>query len=414
MYSWVADKNAGIDITASRFDADDNDIAAGLENCVTLDGQTVPIHSLPMGGFTHTNVGNATARTNYAAAGQVVDGSLIWGGTSTGTANAQAIAITPAVTALVAGQTFGFVAGFSNTSTATLAVNATAATAIRKPGSTGPVALVGGEIIVGNTYRVTYDGTYFVLESNLPSAAVLRSYLAGLTLSTAGGSGTFGIAIGQASDSTNVSLMALPSAFTKTTSNWALGTAAGGLDTGAIAGTTWYHVFLIQRPDTGVVDVLFSLSPTAPTMPANYTLFRRIGSMRTDGSSHWLLFYQHGDNFYWNTPIADVSNDTTISNVLKGYTLTVPTGIILVALTVFEFSNSATVTSAALLNADNGGGNNSNYGGIVTQVSAQYAGAPFAVTTNTSATVLAIANQAANNSAYVYTNGWIDRRGRDA
>jgi hypothetical protein len=59
-----------------------------------------------------------------------------------------------------------------------------------------------------------------------------------------------------------------------------LGTAAGALDTGAIANSTWYHVWLIERVDTGVVDVLFSLSATAPTMPANYTRKRRIGSMK--------------------------------------------------------------------------------------------------------------------------------------
>lgn len=107
----------------------------------------------------------------------------------------------------------------------------------------------------------------------------LRSYLAGLTLSTAGSSATFGIAAGVATNSTNADMMALAFAYTKTASAWALGTAAGSLDTGTIA-NAWYHVFLIKGPDTGVVDVLTSLSVTSPTLPANYTLFRRIGSMR--------------------------------------------------------------------------------------------------------------------------------------
>jgi hypothetical protein len=164
LYNWVNDDNAGIKITASRMDADTNDIVAGLENCQTLDGQTVPTHSLPMGGFTHTNVGNATSRTNYLSAGQVVDSSLQWGGTSGGSANAQTIAITPAVTTLVAGQAFGFVAGFSNSGATTLTVNSTAATAVRRASATGPVALTGTELITGNLYRVSFDGTYLILQ----------------------------------------------------------------------------------------------------------------------------------------------------------------------------------------------------------------------------------------------------------
>lgn len=178
LYSWVADKNAGINITASRMDGDTDDIVTGLENTVTLDGQTIPTHSLPMGGFTHTNVGNATARTNYPAAGQVQDSTLVWGGTSGGSANAQTISVTPAVTALVAGQAFRFLAGFTNTGAATLTLNATAATAIRKPGTGGPAALSGNEIISGNTYDVVYDGTYFILVNQAkvsPTTQVLTS-----------------------------------------------------------------------------------------------------------------------------------------------------------------------------------------------------------------------------------------------
>lgn len=169
LYSWVADKNAGIDINSSRMDADTNDIVTGLDNTVTLDGQTVPTHSLPMGGFNHTNVGNATGLTQYIAAGQVQNSSLVWGGTSGGSANAQTIALTPVMTAIATGVAIRFTAGFSNSSAATLTVNATAATAIRKKGLAGPVALSGGEILVGNIYEVVYDGTYYELQSQMKS-----------------------------------------------------------------------------------------------------------------------------------------------------------------------------------------------------------------------------------------------------
>jgi hypothetical protein len=63
-------------------------------------------------------------------------------------------------------------------------------------------------------------------------AFVLRSYLAGLQLSTTGSSATFAVAAGMAADSTNAATIVLASSLTKTTSAWAPGTSNGALDTG--------------------------------------------------------------------------------------------------------------------------------------------------------------------------------------
>jgi hypothetical protein len=156
-----------------------------------------------------------------------------------------------------------------------------------------------------------------------------RDYLAGLNFTVAGGTGTFGVSAGSAADSTNASTMNLPSAFTKTTSTWALGTGAGGLDTGVIASGTWYHPYLIQRPDTGLVDVLFSLSATTPTLPANYTLFRHLGvPLKTDGSAHWIAIIHNGDNVRWVTPVADFVAQAPGVTTRVARTLTVPTGLV--------------------------------------------------------------------------------------
>jgi hypothetical protein len=86
----------------------------------------------------------------------------------------------------------------------------------------------------------------------------LRGYLSGLVLSTAGASTTFSVATGVAVDDVQKDFMNLSTAISKTTSAWAVGSGNGGIDTGAVAINTWYHVYLIKRPDTGVVDVLFS------------------------------------------------------------------------------------------------------------------------------------------------------------
>ncbi len=155
-----------------------------------------------------------------------------------------------------------------------------------------------------------------------------QGILFGLTLSTAGSSATFGVAAGYAVDSAATDFMKLTSAYTKTTSAWAVGTATGSLDTGTIAINTWYHVWLIKRPDTGVVDILISTSATAPTMPTNYTLKRRIGAMKTNASSQWYSFLQTGDEFAWNINAPESSFPASLNNTTSIQTLLwVPPGV---------------------------------------------------------------------------------------
>lgn len=90
--------------------------------------------------------------------------------TAGGTANAITLTYTNAtVAALVRGQTYAFIASATNTGATTLKVDSLAATAIRY----GNAALMGGEIIAGQTYVVMYDGTAYQLISP-PSNAGLR------------------------------------------------------------------------------------------------------------------------------------------------------------------------------------------------------------------------------------------------
>lgn len=85
-----------------------------------------------------------------------------------------------------------------------------------------------------------------------------------------------------------------------------------GLDTGTVAASTPYFVFVISDPlnrPQYAVSLLLSLSSTAPLMPQGYAVFRRIGAIRTDGSSHILLQYQRADNgntryMQYDAPIA--------------------------------------------------------------------------------------------------------------
>jgi hypothetical protein len=63
---------------------------------------------------------------------------------------------------------------------------------------------------------------------------------------------------------------------------------ANGLDTGSEATSTWYALHVIDGPNVAVASLL-SLSATAPTLPAGYTVFRRVGWVRNSGGGDLLI-----------------------------------------------------------------------------------------------------------------------------
>lgn len=134
-----------------------SDIGAALTQSLASDGQTVPSANLPMATFRHTNVGNAAARNDYAAAGQVQDSSLQWLTSVSGT-NTITASVTPSPTAYTAGQTFRFTSAGANTGAVTLNINGLGAKAVTKD---GVAALSAGEIRSGAVVEVVYDGTQF-------------------------------------------------------------------------------------------------------------------------------------------------------------------------------------------------------------------------------------------------------------
>jgi hypothetical protein len=153
LYSWVTDNNNGLDIRADRMDQDSNDIASGLSNCMTRDGQQTPTANLKMAGFRFTGLGAGVAAADSAQLGQVQAEGYQYA-VATGTANAIAIAMTPTTTALNDGEIYRFRAAASNTGATTLAVDAnTAAAMVLASGA----ALQGGEIQSNNTYEVVYS-----------------------------------------------------------------------------------------------------------------------------------------------------------------------------------------------------------------------------------------------------------------
>lgn len=92
-------------------------------------------------------------------------GSTIFYGAGSGTANAQIVAsTTPTGFALTAGFSVYWIPSVANTGAMTLVVNGTTATAVKFLSESGLVALIGGEVILGQLAKATYDGTQFVLD----------------------------------------------------------------------------------------------------------------------------------------------------------------------------------------------------------------------------------------------------------
>lgn len=214
-----------------------------------------------------------------------------------------------------------------------------------------------------------------------------QNYIGGLVVSNDIGTPNtvIDVAAGVACSDDATVLLKLPT-FTKNCSAaWAVGSGNGALDAGNLTAATWYHVYVIARTDTGVVDVLISEAPpsltqaltsisnaapavcsapsahglqsgqpvkftttgglpaglavgtqyfvltagltatafevaltvggaaintssagsgthsvvTAPILPANYSVKRRVGSFKTDGATHILPFTQTFDVVVW-------------------------------------------------------------------------------------------------------------------
>jgi hypothetical protein len=273
-------------------------------------------------------------------------------------------------------------------------------------------------LAAGDTVYYFYDGTtVYGFISKADGTAInrmMRGYIAGLTMSTAGASATMTIAVGEAADSVNAALMSLAASINKTTSAWAVGSGNGGLDTGVIANNTGYHFYLIRRTDTGVIDVIFSTSAASPTLPANYTQYRRIGWGKTNGSGQWTKFVQVGNHFQWDNPVLDI--DAVIGATGANSTVSVPSGVkVILKCNIYGIDGTAgapgvyisdpdiadmapSLTAAPLVQMTSNGStsqSNANYAECFTNTSAQ------------------IRRRARNSTATIRlaTLGWVDFRG---
>ncbi|MCW1908629.1 MAG: hypothetical protein KIH63_004780 [Candidatus Saccharibacteria bacterium] len=237
------------------------------------------------------------------------------------------------------------------------------------------------------------------------------SYLNGLQM-TWTDTDTLTIAQGQCRNSTNVNdiVLARPplNNGTAVTTGFTISTAvvgAGGLDVGTMANNTHYAVYVISSsenswinlppseqqslavppfttpsPTSAVVqgayyvqaNVVISTSFTAPTLPAGFDQFRRIGAVLTDGSANFLPFDQRGNGVdrtvIYRTSIAtDITAGTSTAFAAVSVAASIPvasgTGIFAIAFTPtgaddqldLRCGDSATDAAQATLSGDAAG-----------------------------------------------------------
>lgn len=212
------------------------------------------------------------------------------------------------------------------------------------------------------------------------------------------------IAAGQVASDDNTTMMIL-SAFKKTLGSWQAGTGNGALDAGVLSPSTWYNVFVIENTTGSVVDILMSVSATAPTLPSGYTKKRRIGSIATNASSNINAFVQNGDQFLWPTPFFDIPG-TSVSNGL--YALSTPFGVIVNALLYGETTGNgpAIIINSPSQNAETP----STYNCTALALSGEN-NYSVSIRTNLSSQIR-IGVSAGTNILYLRTSGWIDTRGK--
>lgn len=247
-----------------------------------------------------------------------------------------------------------------------------------------------------------------------------RGYLAGLALTYQSGT-SFDVAAGQCRDSTNAANITLSSARTGCTltasTAWASGNSANKLNNQTIPSAGTLHVFAMRKDSDGTGDIIIDASLT-PTLPSGYTYYRRIASLRTS-SSAWIRWFQYGDQFNYNSPQNDSAGFASLSTTAANYTITVPSGIKVLALIHAWASTASNTTGVRVFDPaladvaiDPSSNGLSSVGATVVGGTIVRIVGSLQVMTNTSAQVRAVSASAVDG-ADLRTFGWIDRRGRD-
>jgi hypothetical protein len=267
-------------------------------------------------------------------------------------------------------------------------------------GANGRVAMARSAAAAGIEYVAPFNGQLYGL---------------GTSNNASDATNDIDIAAGGCMDSTGAEWIQIAATTKQLDVQWAAdngATPSGMLDSGAVANNT-YHLYAIKNPTTGATGVLASLSVSAPTLPASYTLFRRIFSIvRTGGAIK--PYKQNGDNVRWVTPVADYSGTPGVTTRVAR-TITVPTGLIVFPHLLTSLTSGAGGTASLLTSLDET--DTAIVQGLLhSQVPGAATNGPATTVdnlhTSTSAQIGTKINQT-DAVLYVSTFGYTDRRGQD-
>lgn len=354
-YNWVIDKANGINITASRMDADTDDIANGLSQCINKDGQTTLTANIPFNNYKITGLSNGAERNDSINVGQVQDNQFLYLGTTSGSADAYTLSPAPTITAYATTQRFIVKIHATNTTTTPYLqisgiANPTTTAVIKKLNASKseiPVAI--GDLVANSILTFQRNSTntaWIVLELSNPATTTNQGivYLnnpvtvannattPNTDLDFTAGNFAFSDGSGQA----------ISTAITKrlqSSGSWSAGAGGNLLTTGARLNSSTYHLYAIYNPTTLAVDymALLGVAGTAPdptaSLPSGYTKFKRIASILTDGSGNIRAFTQRGFSFELTTPVvnldATASNGTTLQSIQTPAGIAVKAGVTL-------------------------------------------------------------------------------------
>lgn len=285
--------------------------------------------------------------------------------------------------------------------------------------------LVGPSIVADLSVTTAKLAAGAVTEEKVTSVPFPRGHIGGLQ--TSNGTDTahdIDITVGGARDAADSGNLILTSALTKQIdASWAVGTNAGGMATAvSLSPSTWYHLFLVDL-DAGGTDAGFDTSITAANLLATTgvgTVYRRIASVLTDGSSNIILYTQAGDEFLWGVPVSDY-NQANPGTAAVTHTLTTPAGAqtwAMVSLSIDDASPD-TATGYALVTspdqtdtAPSSTLHDLSYPGSAGEFNASIKTGR-GVRTNTSSQIRTrLSKSDASITQAITTHGWIDPLGR--
>lgn len=438
VYNWVTDKANGIKIVASRMDGEFDNIANGLSNCITKDGQTIITANIPLANYKLSGLGSGSARTDSINLGQVQDGTYTYLGTTGGSADAYTLTPSPSITAYATTQRFWAKINATNLTTTpylqiSALANPTTTAVIKKLSATKTeIAVEVSDLLINGLYefqRNSANDAWILLN---PEKSTIRATTSTLGVSYLNNP----ITVSNNASTPNTDLdftagvmtfsdgsgQAISTAMTKrlqSSGSWSAGNNGNLLLSGARANSSTYHLFALYKTD-GTVDygALLGVAGTTPdptsVLPSGYTKYERRCSILTDASGNIRAFYQIGRKFKLKGSKIENRAMSAPPTTATNQAVSVPVGIEVEAISIIYMTpNSATGTTYLIMEPTDHTATTPTSTNFTLAVwhnsgSPNSLSLPVITKTNTSAQILINANISTSHNLQILSDGWID------